>query len=306
MSLSEQYVPYNRAPGEGFLGKCTATAAAASSLTGHSDTTGDYSVLANEYRNFQIRIVEDTVNPTANGQRRLITSHTAGASPVYTLSSAWSVIPSTNAKYVIENNNLMLLVTGGTGNVYTYNPNPDAVVLNGGTSLAADTWSTSAFGARGANFAAGGCFEQKFGIVPDAGKNIRHSQIVSFRGGNTNTLDCLDIAGSATGTWSTGLAAGTPPLTLFTTGTSWAYAPADNKGRYIYGIINNTQYTFRYDTIARTFESWAQLRYTQGSSAQVGCRMASTVCVDSDGTKISIINLIGMQQVNFFDIIAQR
>ena len=63
----------------------------------------------NEYRNFQIRIVEDTVNPTAVGQRRNITSHTAGASPVYTV-PAWTVTPSANANFVIENNGDRILL----------------------------------------------------------------------------------------------------------------------------------------------------------------------------------------------------
>ena len=68
-------------------------------------------VLANEYRNFQIRIVQDTVNPTAVGQRRNITSHTAGASPVYTV-PAWTVTPSANAIFVIENNGDRILYWG--------------------------------------------------------------------------------------------------------------------------------------------------------------------------------------------------
>lgn len=43
----------------------------------HSAFAGDSLVQANEYRNFQIRIVQDLVNPTAVGQRRVIASHTA-------------------------------------------------------------------------------------------------------------------------------------------------------------------------------------------------------------------------------------
>jgi len=131
VALDEQYVPFDRKPGEGFiigagtynggaLGCLTATAIAASTITGQA-AAGDATVLANEYRNFQIRIVEDTVNPTAVGQRRIIASHTAGASPVYTLGAAWSVNPSTNAKFVIEFPNLILLWSSGTAVTYTYN-----------------------------------------------------------------------------------------------------------------------------------------------------------------------------------------
>lgn len=43
----------------------------------HSLWQGDSLILANEYRNFQIRIVQDLTNPTAVGQRRIIASHTA-------------------------------------------------------------------------------------------------------------------------------------------------------------------------------------------------------------------------------------
>jgi len=91
VALDEQYVPHDHEPGEGFvIGAGTydvsgtvkncliATATAAGTITGQA-AAGDASVLSNEYRNFQIRIVEDTVNTTAVGQRRVIASHTAGA-----------------------------------------------------------------------------------------------------------------------------------------------------------------------------------------------------------------------------------
>ena len=54
----------------------SATAIGASSITGQA-TGGDATLLANEYRNFQIRVVADLTNKTAVGQRRIITSHTA-------------------------------------------------------------------------------------------------------------------------------------------------------------------------------------------------------------------------------------
>ncbi|WP_230679166.1 hypothetical protein, partial [Streptococcus pneumoniae] len=74
VALDEQYVPYNHLPGEGFVrgtfahdtGRVSlaATATAAGTITGQS-VGGDLAVLANEYRNFQIRIVQDTVTPAA-------------------------------------------------------------------------------------------------------------------------------------------------------------------------------------------------------------------------------------------------
>jgi hypothetical protein len=115
--LDELYVPYNHAPGEGMvkgsflydtgLNSLTATATGASSLTGQA-TGGDAVVAVNEYRNFQIRIVQDTGTPAAVGQRRIIASHTAGASPVYTLGTAWTTQPSATAKYVIEQPNVII------------------------------------------------------------------------------------------------------------------------------------------------------------------------------------------------------
>ena len=118
--LDEQYVPYDHIPGEGFvvdpantfnggLHRCLkATATAAGSITGQA-TAGDATLLENEYRNFQIRIVEDVTEPTAVGQRRIIKSHTAGASPVYTIGANWTVTPTATAKFVIEYPNLILL-----------------------------------------------------------------------------------------------------------------------------------------------------------------------------------------------------
>ena len=63
------------------LSALAATASGASTLTGQA-TGGDAVVAVNEYRNFQIRIVQDLVTPAAVGQRRIIASHTVGASPV--------------------------------------------------------------------------------------------------------------------------------------------------------------------------------------------------------------------------------
>ena len=145
MVLDEQYTPYDCKPGEGMIKGAynydtglvaryalTATASGASTLTGQA-TLGDAVVAANEYRNFQIRIVEDTTTPAAVGQRRIIASHTAGPSPVYTLGTAWTTQPSSSAKYVIELPNLMLLRSSATTTVYTYNYT-DATINNGTNS----------------------------------------------------------------------------------------------------------------------------------------------------------------------------
>lgn len=133
VALSEGYVPNDALPGAGFLGVLTATTGA-TSTTIVQGTASAPALAANEYRNFQIRITEDTATPTAVGQRRRIASHTAGASPTWTVASAWTVTPSATAKFVIENDDdKLLLFTNQTG-IYTYN-------------ITANSWDTSSFAA---------------------------------------------------------------------------------------------------------------------------------------------------------------
>ncbi len=194
VALDEQHTPITGVNGVaingetgGYFGTLTATASSGTTLTGQA-TSGDSAVLANEYRNFQIRIVEDTTTPTAVGQRRRITSHTAGASPVYTVPT-WTVTPSATAKYMIENNNDILLWTGTTTNTHRY-------------ESVGNTWDTTTYAVKPAANAAGTVAFHPFGTVLNAGKTIRHSFIYNFRGGITGTLDILDIAAGATGVWS--------------------------------------------------------------------------------------------------------
>ena len=163
--LDEDYVPYDRKPGEGLVVTSSspaitydtggivkyclqASAVGVGTVTG-SAAGGDNNILANEYRNFQIRIVEDTTTPTAVGQRATIASHTAGAaSPliVYTLGANWGVRPSNNAKYVIENPNVILLFAQAAGTtIYTYNPTP-ATINNGTNTITTGAFSTPYFG----------------------------------------------------------------------------------------------------------------------------------------------------------------
>jgi hypothetical protein len=286
IALDELYVPYDRAPGEGFIigastydagapkGCLLATASAAGTLTGQA-AAGDAAVIANEYRNFQIRIVEDTAIPTAVGQRRIIASHTGlGASPVYTLGSNWSVTPSANCKYVIENPNLILLFTvaGGTA-VYTYNYTPDAI-NNGTTNLATNTWSSTYFGARAAAVAAGTITFPSWGHEPtlsEAGiKLSRHSFIYSFRGGAT-TLDMLDIAGGASGLWTNAIDYFNQG-TAISTGSCGQYAPCDHEGRLGYFVLNNTTIVLSFDVKYRSMNVWAALP-AQAGTAAVGERV---------------------------------
>jgi len=291
IALDEQYVPYDKKPGEGFVTDATVTynggllaaldctAVGASSITGQA-AGGDASGLANEYRNFQIRIVEDTVTPTAVGQRRIIASHTAGASPVYTLGTAWSVNPSTSAKYVIEYPNLILLWSSATAVTYTYNYS-GATINNRTNSINDNAWHVTYFGNRGGNMGAGCSTFAAFGIEPDTAKNARHSHVFSFRGGNTSTLDLLDIAGGTTGAWSNAIVY--DGARNLTTGSCGKYAPADQEGRFGYlniYVASAVNQIHRFDVKNRVLTAQTPTDWIQSGTAATGDRIATYAAID--------------------------
>lgn len=295
MVLDEQYTPYDCTPGDGMIkgafvydtgletrSALTATATGASTLTGQA-TLGDVAVVANEYRNFQIRIVQDTVNPTAVGQRRIIASHTAGPSAVYTLGTAWAVTPSANAKYVIELPNLMLVRSTATTTVYTYNYG-DATVNNGTNNITAGAWSTTYFGVAPAANASGGVWAPSFGIRPDAGKNARQSFCYFFRGSSA-TLDVLDIAGSITGTWTGAVTYdGALPLTV---GTCGCQAPFENEGRMFYMniyVASAVNQMYRFDVQNRVLSPFTPTDFLQAGAAALGQRIACYAAIDGTDT----------------------
>lgn len=292
--LDEQYTPYDMAPGEGavkgtFLydtgvNALAATASGASSLTGQA-TGGDAAVAANEYRNFQIRVVQDTTTPGSVGQRRIIASHTAGASPVYTLGTAWTTQPSSSAKYVIELPNLMLLRTTANTTVYTYNYG-DATVNNGTNSIASGAWSTTYFGAAPAANAAGCLWAPSFGIQPDAARNARQSFNYFFRGGGVTTLDLLDIAGSITGTW-TGAITYDGNTTNLGTGTTGCYSPYRSEGRMYYlnaYVASALNQFYRFDVQNRVLSPYTNTDFIQSGTAALGSRMAAYCAIDGTDT----------------------
>jgi hypothetical protein len=297
MVLDEQYVPYNNSPGDGMIKGAfnydtgvvaryalTATATAAGTLTGQA-TLGDAVVLANEYRNFQIRIVEDTTNVTAVGQRRIIASHTAGPSPVYTLGTNWTVTPSATAKYVIELPNLILLRSTATTTVYTYNYT-DATINNGTNSIAANAWSTAYFGAAPAANAAGGMWAPSFGIEPDQNRYGRQSFCYFFRGGAA-TLDVLDIAGAITGTWTGAIVYDGSPGALPTTGSGGCYSPFDNEGRMFYANLytaSQISQMYRFDVENRVLSAFTPTDFLQTGTAVVGNRVACYCAIDGTDT----------------------
>ena len=291
-ALDEQYTPHNCEPGEGFIKGAfeydnnivsrkalTATASGASSLTGQA-TDGDAVVVANEYRNFQIRIVQDTTTPAAVGQRRIIASHTAGASPVYTLGTAWTTQPSSSAKYVIEYPNLLLLRSSATTTTYTYNYT-DATINNGTNSVAANAWSTAYFGAAPAANAVGGFWVPSFGIQPDPGRNARHSFCYFFRGGAV-TLDVLDIAGAIAGTW-TGAITYDGNVNTFGAGTTGTYSPYGQEGRFAYVnvyVASQINQIYRFDVQNRVFSPYTPTDWIQAGAAAAGGRMAAYAAID--------------------------
>lgn len=293
MVLDEQYTPFDMNPGEGMIKGAykydeavetryalVATAAGASTLTGQA-SGGDAVVLANEYRNFQIRIVEDTTTPAAVGQRRIIASHTAGASPVYTVGAAWTTQPSSSAKYVIELPNLILLRSSATTTVYTYNYT-DAAINNGTNSIAAGAWSTTYFGVAGAANAVGGMWAPSWGIQPDTARYARHSHCHFFRGGAA-TVDTLDIAGSITGTWSSAITI--DGAVTLTTGTSGTYSPFDNEGRMFYMNIYTASainQIYRFDVKHRVLSSFTPTDFVQAGTAAAGNRMVAYCINDTD------------------------
>lgn len=277
LSLDELHTPitgYNGAVinGEtgGYFGSLTATASTATTLTGQA-ASGDATVAANEFRNFQIRIIEDTGTPTAVGQRRRITSHTAGASPVYTV-PAWTVTPSATAKYYIENNNDIIMWSSANTSTYRFDP----------VALA---WDTTTYAARPAATSNGLTAWHPFNRSYDANKRVNYGTIFAPRGGGTNIIDMLDITAATTGTWTGDIAYDNKGLTLFNTGGCSAYEGVSNK-TIIRPIgtanIGSLMYSFDNDTIS--LRSYYQAPYLN-STAVNGEKLSTGMFFDGTDKK---------------------
>ena len=298
IALSEVYVSNDRKPGEGFVdGTATynaastfdcvqATAATVNTITG----SGMPSLFTNEYRNFQVRIVEDTINTTAVGQRRRILSHTSGATGVFTTSTNWTVTPSSSAKFVVENDDDKIFMRSSAG-VLIYNYN-----------ITANTWDTSTWAAPVAN-GAGSCGAQSFGITRDLTGNARQSFVYFFRGGNSVAIDVLDIAGAATGSWSNDIVYGNKAQT-FGSGTCSVYCPATLEGRFLNINVNGTQRMARFDVRNRVLDSQSYLRFPQGA-AVTGVKFGHALFIDGT-TKLSFIYHITNSQAQMFSLAIQR
>lgn len=324
--LDEQYTPYDVEPGTWFIKwsfaydvgsqstryALSASAVWASSITWQA-SLWDAVITANEYRNFQIRIVQDTVNPTAVGQRRVIASHTAWPSPVYTLGTAWTVNPSTSAKFVIEYPNVILLRSTATSTLYVYNYNKET--LNNWTNnILTNGWSTTYFGTPSGAVWAWCMIIPSFGIEPDIGRNARHSFVYFVRWWNTTTIDLLDIAWAINGTWSSTIVYDGNQIT-FNTWACWDYAPNDQEWRFFYcnpyvASVNNQQY--RFDVKNRVLSPHTPTSQVQSGTAAVGNRMATYTILkrkDSDPTiieeKYTSILLQMHLSANAYELITQ-
>jgi len=315
VALDEQYVPYDRNPGEGQIvgaatydtigdftkGCLTATGSAAGTLTGQS-TGGDATVVANQYRNYQIRIVEDLTTPAAVGQRRRISSHTGpGASPVYSLANNWTVTPSATCRFVIENDSdRVLCFFGGQTTIYNFfisaNTNPGATLGFDTTSWVGATTRTTAP-------VAGGLTWHAFGIKSEAENNIKSSNIISWRGGTSFVYDVFDISASATGSW-------TNNLSMLQTGNStgdnfagaaeyiyFAYNPHTQGGAYMYTAlggttsVSNAQRTYiRFNSKNGVMEKVAGMKVASGNNSAAGFNCSFCTVFQDGNTKIAFYN----------------
>ena len=304
--LDEQYVPSTQAPGQGFINgtgansALTATAISATSITGQA-TGGDATVAANQFRNYQIRITQDTTNKTAVGQRRKITSHTAGASPVYTVPT-WTVTPSATAQYVIELANDVLLWTNAATVTYSYAAGgfaADAAWSTAAVSGGATQWANPPAAPGAGNMSAGA-----WSITPDSANNAKQSWIWWFRGAATVTAYQFDTAAGANGVWSAAIVPGGNQSTTFTTGACIAHDAASNIGKYAYISMNGTQRNMRFDLLNGVFEPWCYLRYAQGA-AHTTQRMAVSTFIDGT-TKVSELYVVGVAAANTWKVLLQR
>ena len=277
VSLDELHTPilgYNGAVinGEvgGYFGTLTATGSGATSLTGQA-ASGDATVAANEFRNFQIRIVEDTTTPTAVGQRRRITSHTAGASPVYTV-PAWTVTPSANAKYMIEHNNDIIMWSSASTTTYRFDP----------VALA---WDTTTYAVRSGASSNGVTAWHPFNRAYDANKKVNWGTIFTPRGGGTNVIDMLDITAATTGTWTGDIAYDNKGLTLFNTGGCSAYEGISNKTiiRPI-GVASVGSLTYSFDNDTLSLRPYYQCPFLN-STAVNGEKMGTGLFYDGTDKK---------------------
>lgn len=245
--------------GNGFVNG-TAAAGAATTITLEASKT----MLLNQWANSQIRIISGT----GAGQIRAISSNTAGASSVVTVSAAWTVVPDATSVYRIEGNDDFFYLLGNNAvTMYRY-------------SISSNTWTTLAptvarAGGAGTGFTADwidgvqtadwndGSYTNHYTTVL-VNQNGRY--IYSFRGAGGNILDVYDLAAN---TWINGVVYG-QQMETFSTGT----CSIDLDG-YIYIQKDSTGRIYRFDVAKNVLEPCVLNPVPQGG-ATAGDKMFIT------------------------------
>ena len=260
--------------GAGFVNG-TATAGAASTITLEAGKT----FLLNQWANAQIRIKSGT----GAGQIRTISSNTAGASPVVTVSAAWTTVPDATSVYVIEGNDDHLYLLGNNAvTMYRY-------------SISGNAWTTLApTAARAGALATGGTADWIDAVpAPEwaSGYSNHYSTtlvhqlgryIYSFRGGAGNLLDVYDIAAN---TWISGVAYG-QQAEAFGAGS----CSVDLDGA-IYLQKDATGRIFRFDVAKNVLEPFVLNPVPQGA-AVVGDKMFMTTFTEG-ASKLNYLYTLG-------------
>ncbi len=233
----------------------TASAGATSTIT-----TG-FTFLLNQWTNYQIRIISGT----GAGQIRTISSNTAGANSVITVSSAWTTVPDATSVFRIEGNDDFFYLLGNNAvTMYRY-------------SISGNTWTTlSPTAARAGALAAGGTADWIDAVADSSwtsGAYPNHytttlicqngRYIYSFRGGGTSTLDVYDIAAN---TWISNILYGNQNET-FTTGS----CAVDGNGM-IYIMKEATGRIYKFDVALNELQPFTTSPVPQGA-AVVGDKM---------------------------------
>jgi hypothetical protein len=292
--LDENLAPLDRNPFDGFLGVLTSTASGAATITGqaaNAGNDGDANVVADEYKNFQIVITKDVTNPRAVSQRRLITAHTAGASPQYTV-AAWTFQPTAGAEFVITYPNWWLWQPQGTTALYVMRETPYSY---GGLS----TWTTP-FGVRGGNAGAGMTLLLTSGMIQDNSilpadaatlRPNRYSHVHSHRGGGV-VFDLIDIAAlTITATTVNGAA-----VTL-AAGASYAQDLYSNGGKFTYVSLGAACYVWNLNS--RDWLPWVIPPNALGTLVQ-GNRMGAYTYYDGT-TPITRIFMDSLGSNGFYE-----
>lgn len=232
--------------------------------------------LLNQWANSQVRIISGT----GAGQIRSIASNMAGASPVVTVSAAWTINPDATSVYRIEGNDDFFYLLGNNAvTMYRY-------------SISGNSWSTLAPTAARAGAPGGGVTADWIDGVTATewsdGTYANHylttvihqngRYIYSFRGAAGNVLDIYDIAAN---TWISGIPYG-QQMETFTLGS----CSVDLDG-YIYIQKEATGRIYRFDVAKNVLEPWVLNPLPQGA-AVAGDKMFMTTFKEG-GTKLNYL-----------------